>query len=166
MSATEAVVLRFVLLQVLNVGSFATELEAARAWNAAAVHYRGFATLLNPVEPLLPEDGGVAVAAKLPQPPWGSLLLGQQHNQQLLQDSTADNGRDQARREQHESQEVQLKLASDEQMAQLLRVDGGGSGASGSGAAGADGLGRNSRKRRGSSQQPEAKRSSCRLNQH
>jgi len=38
-------------LQVLNVGSYATELEAARAWNAAAVHFRGVDTLLNPVEP-------------------------------------------------------------------------------------------------------------------
>lgn len=59
----------------MNVGSFPTELDAAQAWNAAAIHFRGRDTWLNPVEPSLPEDGGVAVAEKLPQPPWGSLLL-------------------------------------------------------------------------------------------
>jgi hypothetical protein len=60
---------------VLNVGSYNTETEAAQAWNAAAIHFRGRATLLNAVEPQLPEDGGVAVASSLPQPPWGSQLL-------------------------------------------------------------------------------------------
>ncbi len=59
----------------MNVGSFPTELDAAQAWNAAAVHFRGRDTWLNPVDPSLPADGGVAVAEKMPQPPWGSLLL-------------------------------------------------------------------------------------------
>jgi hypothetical protein len=63
------------LLQVLNVGSYNTEAEAAQAWNAAAIHFRGRNTLLNAVEPQLPEDGGVTVAQSLPQPPWGSQLL-------------------------------------------------------------------------------------------
>ncbi|WIA28682.1 hypothetical protein OEZ86_011218 [Tetradesmus obliquus] len=61
--------------KVLNVGSYNTEAEAAQAWNAAAIHFRGRATLLNAVQPQLPEDGGVAVATSLPQPPWGSQLL-------------------------------------------------------------------------------------------
>jgi hypothetical protein len=63
------------LPQVLNVGSFNTEAEAAQAWNAAAIHFRGPNTLLNAVQPQLPEDGGVTVANSLPQPPWGSQLL-------------------------------------------------------------------------------------------
>lgn len=72
---------------MLNVGSFPTELDAARAWNAAAIHFRGRDTWLNPVEPQLPDDGGVAVAEKLPQPPWGSLLLStlQQDDEQQQQ---------------------------------------------------------------------------------
>ena len=57
------------------MGSYNTEVEAAQAWNAAAIHFRGRATLLNAVQPQLPEDGGVAVATSLPQPPWGSQLL-------------------------------------------------------------------------------------------
>ena len=60
--------------QVLNVGSYNTEDEAARAWNAAAMHFRGPGCWLNPVEPSLPEDGGLAVVAHLPQPEGGSKL--------------------------------------------------------------------------------------------
>jgi hypothetical protein len=61
-------------VQVLNVGCFATEDEAARAWNAAAMHFRGAGCWLNPVAPPLPDDGGVAVAACLPEPDGGSKL--------------------------------------------------------------------------------------------
>lgn len=91
----------FPVLQVLNVGSFPTELDAARAWNAAAIHFRGRDTWLNPVEPQLPEDGGVAVAEKLPQPPWGSLLLStldevaQQHEREGTQQAAADGQQEQ-----------------------------------------------------------------------
>lgn len=77
------------LLQVLNVGSYSTEAEAARAWNAAAVHFRGRDTLLNAVEPLLPADGGVSVAEALPQPPWGSQLLQTMAEQQDGQQGAA-----------------------------------------------------------------------------
>ena len=63
-----------VLSQVLNVGSYPTEEDAARAWNAAAMHFRGADCWVNPVEPVLPEDGGLEVAQKLPQPEGGSLL--------------------------------------------------------------------------------------------
>jgi uncharacterized membrane protein YgcG len=166
------------MLQVLNVGSFATELEAARAWNAAAVHFRGFDTLLNSVEPLLPEDEGVAVVAKLPQPPWGSLLLGQQHNQQLLQISQAI-GCD-AREEQHQGQEVSDNTTSEDRMVQPLRPNSGGGGGSssggsggsggggsggGGGGGGADGYRSNSSKRRELSRQQQTVplKRSCRL---
>lgn len=44
------------LLQVLNLGTYETEDDAARAWNAAALYFRGEGTWLNPVEPPLPED--------------------------------------------------------------------------------------------------------------
>jgi hypothetical protein len=51
--------------QVLTVGSYASEDDAARAWNAAALHFRGPATWQNPVQPALPEDGGTAVTQGL-----------------------------------------------------------------------------------------------------
>jgi hypothetical protein len=40
----------------------------------AALCNRGINTLLNDVEPLLPSDGGAAIAAMLPVPQGGSLL--------------------------------------------------------------------------------------------
>ena len=67
-------VLLVVLSQVLNVGSYPTEEDAARAWNAAAMHFRGADCWVNPVEPVLPEDGGLAIIQSLPQPEGGSLL--------------------------------------------------------------------------------------------
>ena len=57
------------------MGCFDTEDDAARAWNAAATHFRGPGCWLNPVEPALPADGGLAVAEGLPQPEGGSKLL-------------------------------------------------------------------------------------------
>jgi hypothetical protein len=59
---------------VLNVGSYPSEEDAARAWNAAAMHFRGGTCWVNPVEPVLPQDEGLAIAASLPQPEEGSLL--------------------------------------------------------------------------------------------
>jgi hypothetical protein len=42
--------------QVLNLGTYETEDAAARAWNAAALYFRGEGTWLNPVVPQLPDD--------------------------------------------------------------------------------------------------------------
>lgn len=43
-------------MQVLNLGTYATEDDAARAWNAAALFFRGSEAWMNPVQPRLPED--------------------------------------------------------------------------------------------------------------
>eukprot|EP00775_Hariotina_reticulata_P010534 gene10534-10694_t len=40
--------------KVLNLGTYGSEDDAARAWNAAAVYFRGEGTWINPVEPPLP----------------------------------------------------------------------------------------------------------------
>jgi hypothetical protein len=45
-----------VCCQVLNLGTYETEDDAARAWNAAALYFRGEAAWLNPVVPQLPDD--------------------------------------------------------------------------------------------------------------
>jgi hypothetical protein len=95
-AAAAAAAAAALLLQVLNVGSFNTEAEAAQAWNAAAIHFRGRNTLLNAVQPQLPEDGGVTVANSLPQPPWGSQLLnsmpGEEEQQQQQQQQGGEQG--------------------------------------------------------------------------
>jgi hypothetical protein len=49
-------------------------LDCPRCTVHALVALRGMDTLLNDVEPLLPPDGGIEVALKLPMPEGGSLL--------------------------------------------------------------------------------------------
>lgn len=41
---------------MLNLGTYESEDDAARAWNAAAVYFRGDGTWLNPVDPPLPPN--------------------------------------------------------------------------------------------------------------
>ncbi|KAF6263698.1 hypothetical protein COO60DRAFT_1458034 [Scenedesmus sp. NREL 46B-D3] len=43
-------------MKVLNLGTYETEDDAARAWNAAALYFRGKGSWLNPVVPQLPDD--------------------------------------------------------------------------------------------------------------
>lgn len=49
-------ILLFAVPQVLNLGTYESEDDAARAWNAAAVYFRGEGTWINPVQPPLPAN--------------------------------------------------------------------------------------------------------------